>query len=101
LAEIPRVRASLKLLTEWDNTFAWGHYGSLMHYKEPELLRPYGAIWKPEKGSIANNMLSPQSQQSSSEGFYEFAVSGPEWLAKTWCRIVEWESWSRLGPVTK
>jgi len=63
-----------------------------MHYKEPELLRPYGAIWKPEKGSIANNMLSPQSQQSSSEGFYEFAVSGPEWLAKTWCRIVEWES---------
>ena len=91
--------ASLKLLTEWDNTFAWGHYGSLKHYKEPELLRPYGAIWKPEKGSIANNMLSPQSQQSSSEGFYEFAVSGPEWLTKTWCRIVEWEIWSRLVPL--
>jgi len=38
----------LKLLPQWDKTFAWGHYGSLRICEESRPRKSYKPIWKPE-----------------------------------------------------
>jgi hypothetical protein len=90
--------AGLKLLTQWDKTFAWGFYGSLRTCKGPELRKSYAAIWKPEnvKAYITKNIPLFQGQQFRKKEFQEFSASGSEWLRTTWRRIVEWKIWSRL-----
>jgi len=93
--------AGQKLLTQWDKTFAWGHYGSLMKCKEPYLRRSFAAIWTPEsvKACITNKMLLSKSKEFSIERFHEFTVSGTEWLKTKWHCIVEWKIWGRLAPL--
>ena len=60
-----------KLLTQWDKTFAWGHYESLMKCKEPKFRKSYAAVWMPEnvKACITNKMPSSQQQEFSREKF--------------------------------
>ncbi len=93
--------AGQRLLRQWDKTFAWGHYGSLMKCREPELRRPHTAIWTPEnvKACITNKRRFLQNQQFPGEGFHEFAASGSAWLKTTWHRIVGWKVWGRLVPL--
>lgn len=93
--------AGQKLLGQWDKTFAWGHYGSLIKCKEPERQRSYAAVWTPEdqRISIKNVMPFPLSQGYSRERFHKYTVSGIKWLETTWHRIVEWDVWKRLVPL--
>ena len=88
----------LKLLPQWDKTFAWGHYGSLRICKEPKPRKSYAAIWKPEcvKTCITNNMPFFQSQELRKERISELKVSGFEWLKMAWHRVVAWKVWGRL-----
>jgi len=88
----------LKLLPQWDKTFAWGHYGSLRICKESKSWKSYKAIWKPEyvKTCITNNMPFLQSQEFRKERSSELKVSVFEWLKIAWHRIVEWKVWGRL-----
>jgi len=89
----------LKLLPQWDKTFAWGHYGSLRICKESKSRKPYNAIWKPEsvKTYITTNMPFLQSQKLRKEKSSEPKVSVFEWLKMAWHRIVEWKVWCRLA----
>lgn len=89
----------LKLLPQWDKTFAWGHYGSLRICKESKSRKPYNAIWKPEyvKTYITTNMPFLQSQELRKEKSSEPKVSVFEWLKMAWHRIVEWKVWGRLA----
>lgn len=88
----------LKLLPQWDKTFAWGHHGSLRICKESKTRKSYKSIWKPEyvKTCIANNMPFLQSQEFRKERSSEFKVSVLEWLKMAWHRVVEWKVWGRL-----
>ncbi len=88
----------LKLLPQWDKTFAWGHYGSLRICEESKPRKSYKAIWKPEymKTYITNNMPFLQSQEFRKERSSELKVSVFEWLKMAWHRIVEWKVWGRL-----
>ncbi len=88
----------LKLLPQWDKTFAWGHYGSLRICKEPKPRKSYADFWKPEcvKTCITNNMPFFQSQELRKERSSELKVSGFEWLKMAWHRVVEWKVWGRL-----
>ena len=88
----------LKLLPQWDKTFAWGHYGSLRICKESKSRKPYKAIWKPEyvKTYITTNMPFLQSQELRKEKSSELKVSVFEWLKMAWYRVVEWKVWGRL-----
>jgi len=93
--------AGQKLLGQWDKTFAWGHYGSLIKCKEPKCQKSYAAAWTSEdqKISITNVMPFPQSQEHSRERFHVYTASGTEWLKTIWHRIVEWDFWKRLAPL--
>jgi len=88
----------LKLLPQWDKTFAWGHYGSLRICKESKPRKSYKAIWKPEyvKTYITTNMPFLQSQGLRKEKSSEPKVSVFEGLKKAWHRMVEWKVWGRL-----
>jgi len=88
----------LKLLPQWDKTFAWGHYGSLRTCKESKPRKSYKAIWKPEyvKTYISTNMPFLQSQELRKEKSSESKVSVFEWLKKAWHRMVDWKVWGRL-----
>ncbi len=88
----------LKLLPQWDKTFAWGHYGSLRICKESKPRKSYKSIWKPEyvKTCITNNMPFLQSQEFRKERSSELKVSVFEWLKIAWHRVVEWKVWGRL-----
>jgi hypothetical protein len=89
----------LKLLPQWDKTFAWGHYGSLRICKEPKPRKSYADFLKPEyvKTCITNNMPFFQSQELRKERSSELKVSGFEWLKMAWHRIVDWKVWGRLA----
>jgi len=93
--------AGQKLLRQWNKTFAWGHYRSLMKCMEPERRRSYAAVWTPgdQKASIKTEMPFLQSQEYSREWFHEYTAPGKEWLKTTWHRIVEWDVWKRLAPL--
>jgi hypothetical protein len=88
----------LKLLQQWDKTFAWGHYGSLRICKEAKPRKSYKSIWKPEyvKTCIPNNMAFLQSQEFRKERSSELKVSVFDSLKMAWHRIVEWKVWGRL-----
>jgi len=93
--------AGQKQLPQWEKTFAWGHFGSLIKCKEPELRKSYADIEKPEnvKAYITNKRPFPQNQQFPSGGFHEFAASISAWLKTTWYRIAAWKIWGRLVPL--
>jgi hypothetical protein len=88
----------LKLLPQWDKTFAWGHYGCLRICKESKPRKSYKAIWKPEyaKTCITNNMPFLGRQEFRKERGSELKVSVFEWLKMAWYRIAEWKVWGRL-----
>jgi len=88
----------LKLLPQWDKTFAWGHYGSLRICKESKPRQSYKSIWKPKhvKTYLTNNMPFLQSQEFRKERSSGLKVSVFEWLKMAWYRIVEWKVWGRL-----
>jgi hypothetical protein len=88
----------LKLLPQWDKTFAWGHYGSLRICKESKPRKSYKAIWKPEhvKTYITTNMPFLQGQERRKEKRSESKVSVSEWLKKAWHRMIGWKVWRRL-----
>ncbi len=88
----------LKLLQQWDKTFAWGHYGSLRICKESKPRKSYADFWKPEhvKTCITNNMAFLQSQEFRKERSSELKVSVFKWLKMAWHRVVEWKVWGRL-----
>jgi hypothetical protein len=94
--------AGQKLFRQWDKTFAWGHYGSLMKCNEPEHQRPYAAVRTSENLKplgITSEMPFPQGQEYSRKWFHEYTVSGTEWLKTTWHRIVKRDVWKRLAPL--
>jgi hypothetical protein len=72
----------LKLLPQWDKTFAWGHYGSLRICRESKSRKSYKDIWKPEymQTCITNNMPFLQSQELRKERISEVKISVFEWL---------------------
>ena len=88
----------LKLLSQWDKTFAWGHYQSLRICKEPKPRKSYAAISKPEyvKTCITKNIPFFQSQKLRKERISQLKVSGSEWLKIAWPRVVEWKVLGRL-----
>ena len=88
----------LKLLPEWDKTFAWGHYGSLRVCKESRTRKSYKAIWKPEymKTYITNNIPFLHRQEFRKERDSEPKVSAIDSLKMAWHHIVDWKVWVRL-----
>ena len=93
--------AGLKQLPQWDKTFAWGHYGSLMLCDEPGLRKSYAPIWKPEwlKTRTTNNEPFSHSQEIPKARISKFKASDFEWLIIAWRRVVEWKVWGRLSPL--
>jgi hypothetical protein len=87
-----------KLLEQWNKTFAWGHYGSLMKCKEQDRHKPYAAVWT-QKISITNIIPFPQTQEHPRERFHEYTASGTNWVKTQWHQIVEWDVWKRLAPI--
>ncbi|MCG2777516.1 MAG: hypothetical protein L6406_17750 [Desulfobacterales bacterium] len=93
----------LKLLPQWNKTFAWGHYGSLMICNEPETRKPYAANLKSRylRPYITNNMPFSQRQEFRNKRISEFKAPAFEWLKMAWHRVVEWKFWGRLTPLIK
>jgi len=93
--------AGLKLLPQWDKTFAWGHYGSLMLCEEPGLRESYAPIWKPEwlKTRTTNNEPFSHSQEIRKARISKFKASDFEWFIIAWRGVVEWKVWGRLSPL--
>ena len=93
----------LKLLPQWDKTFAWGHYGSLRICNEPIPRKSYKEIWKPMyvKTSVTDDMPFLQSQKLGKERISELKILGFEWLKMAWHRIVERKFWGRLTSVIR
>ena len=89
----------LKLLPQWDKTFAWGHYGSLRICEESKPRKSHKAIWKPEYGKtyITNNMPFLHRQEFRKESKSELKVSVFDSLKMAWHRIVDWKVWGRLA----
>jgi hypothetical protein len=88
----------LKLLPQWDKTFAWGHYGSLRVCKESRTRKSYKAIWKPEymKTYITDNIPFLHRQEFRKERDSEPKVSAIDSLKMAWHHIVDWKVWVRL-----
>jgi len=89
----------LKLLPQWDKTFAWGHYRTLRICEESKARKSYKAIWKPEymKTYITNNVPFLHRQEFRKEKNSELKVSVFDWIKTTWHHIVDWKVWSRLA----
>jgi len=89
----------LKLLPQWDKTFAWGHHGSLRICEESKPRKSYKAIWKPEymKTYITNNMPFLHRQEFRKERNSELKVSVFDSLKMTLHHIVDWKGWGRLA----
>ena len=89
----------LKLLPQWDKTFAWGHHGSLRICEKSKPRKSYKAIWKPEymKTCITNNMPFLHRQEFRKERNSELKVSVFDSLKMTLHRIIGWKVWSRLA----
>ena len=94
--------AGQKPLPQWDKTFVWGHYGSLMKCKEPELRKSYAATWKSTnvKTRVSDNIPFYQNQQFRREDIRKFTASELECLGTT-CYRFEWKTWSRLSPLIR
>ncbi len=93
--------AHLKLLPQWDKTFAWGHYGSLMNCKALDPRKSYAATWKFEhaKSFLSNTVSFLRYQKFKEERISEFRLSGFKLLKTVWNRIDEWKVWDRLMPL--
>ena len=93
--------ADLKLLPQWDKTFAWGHSGSLMNCKALDTRKTNTATWKPEheKSFLSNAVSFSRGQKFREERISEFKLSGFKWLKTAWHRIVEWKVWDRIMPL--
>jgi hypothetical protein len=93
--------AGLKLLPQWDKTFAWGYYGSLMICTDPGLRRSYAAILEPEyvKTRTTINVPFSHSQEIRKARISEFKASDFGWLITAWRRVVGWKVWGRLTPL--
>lgn len=89
----------LKLLPQWDKTFAWGHYGSLRICEESKPRKSYKTILKPEymKTYITNNMPFLHRQEFRKKKNSELKVSVFDSLKMAWHRIVDWKVWGRLA----
>jgi hypothetical protein len=91
----------LKLLSQWDKTFAWGYSGSLMKCKQPEPRKSFAAFWNPEYGNrwIINSMPRVQNQELREERISENRASGFQLLKTAWHHVVTWKGWNRLSPM--
>ena len=89
----------LKLLPQWDKTFAWGHYGSLRICEDSRPKKSYKAIWKPEymKTHLNNNRPFLHRQKFRKERGSELKVSILDSLKTAWQSIVDWKIWGRLA----
>jgi len=89
----------LKLLPQWDKTFAWGHYGSLRICENSRPKKSYKAIWKPEymKTHLNKNRPFLHRQKFRKEIGSEIKVSLIDSLKTAWQRIVDWKIWGRLA----
>ena len=88
----------LKLLPQWNKTFAWGHYGSLRICEEPRPRKSYKTIWKPEymKTFLNNNRPFFHRQEFRKERSSKLKVSVFDSLKMALQRIVDWKIWGRL-----
>jgi hypothetical protein len=89
----------LKLLPQWNKTFAWGHYGSLKICEESRKRKSDKAIWKPEymKTYLTNNMPFLHGHKFRKERSSKLKVSVFNSLKMAWHRIVDWKIWGRLA----
>jgi hypothetical protein len=89
----------LKLLPQWDKTFAWAHYGSLKICEESRKRKSDKVIWKPEymKAYITDNMPFLHRQEFRKKRDSELKVSVIDTLKMAWHRIVDWKIWGRLA----
>jgi hypothetical protein len=89
----------LKLLPQWDKTFAWGYYGSLRICEESRPRKSYKAIWKPEymKTNLINNVPFLHHKEFREERSSKRKVSVFDSLKMEWHRIVDWKFWGRLA----
>jgi len=89
----------LKLLPQWDKTFAWGHYRTLRICEESKARKSYKAIWKPEymKTYITNNVPFLHRQEFRKEKNSELKFSVFDWIKTTWHHFVDWKGWGRLA----
>ena len=89
----------LKLLPQWDKTFAWGHYRTLRICEESKARKSYKAIWKPEymKTYITNNVPFLHCQEFRKEKNSELKFSVFDWIKTTWHHFVDWKGWGRLA----
>ena len=89
----------LKLLPQWDKTFAWGHYRTLRICEESKARKSYKAIWKPEymKTYITNNVPFLHCQEFRKEKNSGLKVSVFDWIKTTWHHIIDWKGWGRLA----
>ena len=95
--------SGLKLLEQWNKTFAWGHYGSLLKCKEQDRHKSFAAVWTPDDQKISTTNIIPffQTQEHSRERFQEYTASWTNLLKSKWHRIVAWDVWKRLSPIIR
>ncbi|MDI6688335.1 MAG: hypothetical protein QME06_08975, partial [Desulfobacterales bacterium] len=93
----------LKLLPQWDKTFAWSHRGVLRSCRqgqEPKKLR--SAILKSDDVNtcITDNIPLLESQEHKKEGGTKILSSGFGRLKMSWYHFAKWkEWWVRLTPL--
>jgi hypothetical protein len=95
--------SKLKLLPQWDKTFAWSHWRVLRSCRPgKELNKSRSFIWNSvdAKIRITNNMALSKRQEHKKERSIKILPSNFERLKMSWYQAVKWkEWWDRLSPL--
>jgi len=93
----------LKLLSQWDKTFAWSHWRVLQSCQQgKELKKSSLFIWNSEdmKICITNNIPLSKSQKHKKESSTKILSLNFERLKMSWYHFAKWkEWWARLSPL--
>ena len=93
----------LKLLPQWDKTFAWGHRRVLQScHQEKEIKKLSSFVWNSEDIKICktNNIRFSKSQEHQKDRSTKILSLNFDSLKMSWYHFAKWkEWWARLSPL--
>lgn len=95
--------AGLKLLPKWNNTFAWGLYGTLRKCEKSIKQWSQSPILNIDRVTDYLTKYNPstKSQQLSINQNTEYARFGLKWSKKAYYTFIKWKIWSYFGFLIK